>query len=80
MSIYVQLLLASFFWGSNVIVMKLLLHEIPFLLLATMRVFLSFVFLGGYLAWKKISFQYDYQKKALIIGILAIYLNFFFTF
>ncbi|MFR4599325.1 MAG: DMT family transporter, partial [Coprobacillus cateniformis] len=80
MSIYIQLLLASFFWGSNVIVMKLLLDEIPFLLLATMRVFLSLIFLGIYLKWKKISFDYDYKKKALAIGILAIYLNFFFTF
>lgn len=80
MSIYLQLLLASFFWGSNVIVMKLLLQEIPFLLLATMRVFLSFVFLGVYMKVKKLSFHYDFHKKALFIGVLAIYLNFFFTF
>lgn len=80
MSIYLQLLLASFFWGSNVIVMKLLLQEIPFLLLATMRVFLSFIFLAIYMKFKKISFHYDFHKKALFIGILAIYLNFFFTF
>lgn len=80
MSIYIQLLLASFFWGSNVIVMKLLLDEIPFLLLATMRVFLSLIFLGIYLKWKNISFEYNYKNKALAIGILAIYLNFFFTF
>lgn len=80
MSIYLQLLLASFFWGSNVIVMKILLNEIPFLLLATMRVFLSLLFLGIYLKFKDISFQYYYKKKAFLIGVLAIYLNFFFTF
>lgn len=80
MSIYLQLLLASFFWGSNVIVMKLLLQELPFLLLATMRVFLSFLFLGIYMKRKHLSFHYDYHKKALFIGMFAIYLNFFFTF
>lgn len=80
MSIYIQLFIASFFWGSNVIVMKILLNEIPFLLLATMRVFLSLFFLGIYLKMQKISFQYSYKKKALIIGVLAIYFNFFFTF
>lgn len=80
MSIYIQLLIASFFWGSNVIVMKILLNEIPFLLLATMRVLLSLFFLGIYLKMKNISFRYSYKKKAFIIGILAIYLNFFFTF
>lgn len=80
MSIYIQLILASLFWGSNVIVMKLLLNDIPFLLLATLRVFFSFLFLGLYMKVKKISFHYDYQNKAIIIGVFAIYLNFFFTF
>ncbi len=80
MSIYIQLLLASFFWGSNVIVMKLLLKEIPFLLLATLRVFFSFFFIGIYMKVKKINFHYEHKKKALFIGIMAIYLNFFFTF
>lgn len=80
MSIYIQLLLASFFWGSNVIVMKLLLKEIPFLLLASMRVFFSFVFIAIYMKFKKFDFHYEHKKKALFIGILAIYLNFFFTF
>lgn len=80
MSIYIQLFIASFFWGTNIIVMKLLLNEIPFLFLATLRVFLSLIFLGIYMKWKKISFSYNYKKKAIVIGLLAIYLNFFFTF
>lgn len=80
MSIYIQLLLASIFWGTNVIVMKILLNEIPFLLLATIRVLFSFVFLTIYMLWKKYSFQYNEKIKALIIGGLSIYLNFFFTF
>lgn len=80
MSIYIQLLLASFFWGTNVIVMKLLLKDIPFLLLASIRVFLSFLFLMIYMKWKHYSFSYHHKSKALIIGVLAIYLNFFFTF
>ena len=80
MSIYIQLLFASFFWGSNVVLMKLFLGKIPFLFLATIRVFLSVSFLGIYLIWKKISLQYGHQGKIFIIGTLAIYLNFFFTF
>lgn len=59
--------------------MKLFLDEIPFLLSATMRAFLSPVFSGIYLKWKGISFEYNHKNKALAIGILAIYLNFFFT-
>ena len=80
MSIYIQLLFASFFWGSNVVLMKLFLGKIPFLFLATIRVFLSVSFLGIYLIWKKISLQYGHQGQIFIIGTLAIYLNFFFTF
>lgn len=80
MSIYIQLIIASFLWGSNVIVMKLLLNEIPFLFLATLRVFFSLFFLSLYMKCKNISFLYPYKMKALIIGIIAIYLNFFFTF
>ncbi|MDE6953663.1 MAG: DMT family transporter [Erysipelotrichales bacterium] len=80
MSIYIWLLLAGFFWGTNVIVMKLLLLEIPFLLLATMRVLISCLFIFLYMKMKKISFQYHNHFHALIIGILAIYLNFLFTF
>ena len=49
MSIYFQLFFASFFWGSNVIVMKLLLNQLPFLFLAFLRVLLSFLFLGLYI-------------------------------
>ena len=80
MSIYIQLLLASLFWGSNVIVMKLLLNEIPFLFLASSRVLMSVFFLGVYMKIKGISFRCDHKKQIFIIGILAIYLNFFFTF
>lgn len=80
MSIYLHLFLASVFWGSNVIVMKLLLHHVPFLFLATLRVFFSLVFLTLYLKIKDISFTYNHKTKALILGILAIYLNFYFTF
>jgi len=80
MSIYIQLIIASLFWGSNVIVMKLLLQDIPFLLLATLRVLFSCIFLGIYMFVKKENFYYPFHKKVLVIGILAIYLNFFFTF
>ena len=80
MSIYIKLLIASFFWGSNVIVMKLLLNDIPFLMLATLRVLASFLFLGLYMLWKHISFDGTSKGRLLIIGFISIYLNFFFTF
>ena len=80
MSIYFQLFLASFFWGSNIIVMKLLLHHLPFLFLAFLRVLFSFVFLGIYLYFHHISLNNFDKKKMLIISLLSIYLNFFLTF
>ena len=43
-------------------------------------VFFSFVFIAIYMKFKKFDFHYEHKKKALFIGILAIYLNFFFTF
>lgn len=80
MSIYIQLLIASLFWGSNVVVMKLLLNHIPFLFLATLRVFLSLVFLAIYFQYKNISFLYSYKRKAMFLGMIGIYINFFLTF
>lgn len=80
MSIYIQLFMASLFWGSNVIVMKLLLDQIPFLLLASIRVFLSLVCLTIYLKWKKISLHHKNHFQIIVIATMAIYLNFFFTF
>lgn len=80
MSIYFQLFLASFLWGTNIIVMKMLLNEIPFLLLATMRVFFSCIFLALYMFYHHMDWHYDNQKKALLLGIIAIYFNFFLTF
>lgn len=80
MSIYLELILASFFWGSNIVVMKILLEEIPFLLLATLRVFFSMAFLGIYMKYKKISFRDTTKWKTFCIGFLGIYFNFFLTF
>lgn len=80
MSIYFQLFLASFFWGSNIIVMKLLLSHIPFLFLAFLRVVLSFLFLGLYIYFYHIPIQCPNKKKLIMISLLSIYLNFYFTF
>lgn len=80
MSIYLQLIIASILWGTNVILMKIFLTSIPFLLLATMRVCLSLFFIVIYMKIKRITFQYQYKRKAMIIGIFGIYLNFYFTF
>jgi EamA-like transporter family. len=80
MSIYFKLIFASFLWGTNVIVMKQLLGEVPFLLLAAMRVFFSFLFLGLYMIYKKTSFQCLQKRKILLLGFIGIYLNFYFTF
>ena len=67
MSIYFQLFLASFFWGSNVIVMKLLLNQLPFLFLAFLRVLLSFLFLGLYICFTHIPLHCPNKKKLIII-------------
>lgn len=80
MSIYLQLLVASFLWGTNVIVMKILLKQISFLFLAVLRVLFSFLFLGIYMKYKHIDLCYHYKSKAFWIGFFGIYLNFFFTF
>ena len=80
MSIYFQLFLASFFWGSNVIVMKLLLNQLPFLFLAFLRFLLSFLFLGLYICFTHIPLHCPNKKKLIIIALLSIYLNFYFTF
>jgi drug/metabolite transporter (DMT)-like permease len=80
MSIYLQLLLASLFWGTNVIVMKLLLNDVPFLFIATIRVFLSLLCLFIYMLYRHISFECIHKKKILLIAFMGIYLNFFFTF
>lgn len=80
MKLYVQLLLASFLWGSNVVLMKILIKDIPFLFLATSRVFISLFFIYVYIKYKHISLSYKEVKKSFIIGFFGIYLNFYFTF
>lgn len=80
MSIYIHLIIASLFWGLNVIIMKLLLEHIPFLLLASLRVLLSFVCLFIYRRVKDISLERVPLKKVIVIALFGIYLNFLFTF
>lgn len=80
MSIYIHLIIASLFWGLNVIVMKLLLEHIPFLLLASLRVLLSFICLFIYIRVKHISLEKVPLKKIVVITLFGIYLNFLFTF
>lgn len=80
MSIYLQLILAGLLWGSNVIVMKLIMQDIPFLLLAFLRVLMSMICLMTFMKVQNISFSIHDHKKILILSILSIYFNFFFTF
>ncbi len=80
MSIYIKLLIASLFWGTNIVVMKLLLKEVPFLTVALMRVVLSCLFIGLFMLFKKENFKIKNIKSVFIISILGIYLNFVFTF
>lgn len=80
MSIYIHLIIASFFWGLNVVVMKLLLEHIPFLMLASLRVFLSFICLFLYMKYRHILLEKVPIKKVFIISVFGIYLNFLFTF
>ncbi|MCD8027705.1 MAG: DMT family transporter [Erysipelotrichaceae bacterium] len=80
MKLYLRLFLVSLFWGSNIIVMKIILNDISFLMLALLRVLLSLLCLSIYMLYKRITLHYPYHKQALIIGLLGIYLNFVFTF
>ncbi len=80
MKLYFRILLASLFWGSNIIVMKIVLNDISYLMLALLRVLLSLLCLSIYMLYKHINFHYNHLFQALIIGLLGIYLNFIFTF
>lgn len=80
MSIYIHLIIASVFWGLNVVVMKLLLEYIPFLMLASLRVLLSFVCLFIYLKLKRYTIHRVNLKKIILISMFGIYFNFLFTF
>lgn len=78
--IYLCLFLASFIWGMNIVVMKLLLINVHFLTLALLRVFVSLLFIFVYMLFKRMSFYYKDIFKVFIIAFFSIYLNFFFTF
>jgi drug/metabolite transporter (DMT)-like permease len=80
MSIYVQLIIASLFWGMNVIVMKLLLSKIPFLLLAVLRVFLSAICLFIYMKIKHEYIKIGRINDILFVSLFGIYFNFLCTF
>lgn len=80
MLIYIHLFIASLFWGLNVIVMKILLNEIPFLFLASLRVLLSCLCLYFYMKVKHIHREKIEISHVLMISLFGIYLNFFFTF
>lgn len=78
--IYFLLFLASFIWGFNIIVMKLLLIDISFIMLACLRVFISLLFIAIYMFIKRISFYYKDYFKVFVISFFSVYLNFYFTF
>ena len=58
----------------------LLLEHIPFLFLAFLRVFLSFLCLYVYIKFKHITLERISYKRIIIISFFGIYLNFLFTF
>ncbi len=78
--IYLLLFFASLIWGLNVVVMKVLLLDIPFIMLAALRVFISLLFILIYMLMKKMSFYHKDLFKVIIISFFSIYLNFYFTF
>lgn len=80
MSIYIRLFIASLFWGSNVVLMKVILDGFPFLLLAWLRIFISMMCLFTYMLIKKVSFRLEYFYQAIWVGIIGIYGNLYFTF
>lgn len=80
MNIYVHLIIASLFWGTNVILMKFLLAYIPFLLLAFLRVLFSFLCFFFYFKISRRKIKKVSLKRVFLLAFIGIYLNFLFTF
>ena len=78
--IYLLLFIASLIWGFNIIVMKLLLIDMPFIMLATLRVFISLISISIYMFIKHISFYYKDLIKVVVVSFFGVYLNFYLTF
>ena len=64
----------------NIVAMKMILVDIHFLTLASVRVLVSMFFILIYMTFKKIKLNCLYLTKILIISFFSIYLNLYFTF
>ncbi len=61
-------------------VMKLLTLDMPFIMLAALRVFISLISISIYMLIKHISFYYKELNKVIIVSFFGVYLNFYLTF
>lgn len=78
--IYGLLILASFVWGINVLVMKMVLSDVSGLFLAFLKVFLSCISLYFILKAKKIKDIKINYKESSIIALFSLTINFILTF
>lgn len=74
------LILGSFMWGINVLVMKAMLEILPIYLTATLRVGLSLAIIFIIMKIKKVKFKKVDFKVVLKISLFALTINFILTF
>ena len=78
--IYIWLVIASFIWGINVLVMRYMLVYTSSIFLAALKVLLSLIVIFVIMKIKHVSFKHDQWLLALKVSIVSISLNFILTF
>ncbi len=67
---FLLLILLSFIWGYNWVVMKQGIGYMPPLYFAFFRVFFGAIFIFGFMAFKRMSLKPQYIFYAFVLGIL----------
>ena len=78
--IYIWLVIASFIWRINVLVMRYMLVYTSSIFLAALKVLLSLIVIFVIMKIKHVSFKHDQWLLALKVSIVSISLNFILTF
>lgn len=78
--LYGLIILASFLWGSNVLVMRYMLEYTSSYFLATLKVALSLIVIYGLMKYKKIFFKRYPLVLVLKVSMLVVTINFILTF
>lgn len=78
--IYIGLVLASFLWGINVLIMRFMLLYTSSYFLAALKILLSLVVIFIIMKIKRISFKRDQWSLAFKVSLVAVTFNFILTF